>query len=559
MSTEQSSEVIFHPHKWLINFCNHRKPGFQIKEDLVNIETAWQAAETHLGLTDKELTQAIADEFGLGIARYPNETNERLMNMVPRRVAEQYHIFPLAIENERIVVATSHPVDKEMLSVLGFLMNRHIETCIAHPAQIALWTDKDYPEDSDDKENVVVTKSGQEGSASQASLESADSAIVTIVSDMLFEAFSLNASDIHIEPYKEGGIIRYRIDGVLRVVTELPLPIYIPVVQRIKAISRLNLAKKMVPQDGNASLEIKGQPVDLRVSTTPVIGGEKVVIRLLIKSAVSSLDKIGLPEKELIVFQNLLKNSSGVFVITGPTGSGKTTTLYAALKELNKFETCLVTVEDPVEYEIDGIAQIHVNPAQSLTFNTALRSILRQDPDIILVGEVRDEETAETTFRAAMTGHFVMTTLHTNDAITTIPRLIGLGVPETIIADSLRGVASQRLVRKLCAECSTEDQESDADVRTNIKTRYPEAAIKRPVGCSRCADTGYKGRIPLFEIIKIDHELADAIRRKKGTKELREISAQAGNRSIEDVAIETIANGITSIEEVQRVLGNCLV
>jgi type II secretory ATPase GspE/PulE/Tfp pilus assembly ATPase PilB-like protein len=372
---------------------------------------------------------------------------------------------------------------------------------------------------------------------------------------MLLEAFIFKASDLHIEPFQNGGIVRYRIDGMLRIISELPAQIFIPIIQRIKALARLNLAKKMIPQDGSVSLELKGQDVDLRVSTLPVKGGEKVVIRLLVKSVVNKLDDIGLQQQELDAFKNLLQSSEGIFVITGPTGSGKTSTLYAALKELNTPEKCLVTVEDPIEYEIEGIAQVNINPHQNLTFSSALRSILRQDPDVILMGEVRDEETAEITFRAAITGHFVMTTLHTSDAITTISRLVGLGVSRPIIADSLKGVAAQRLIRKLCPSCSLNGPLASDTHGKRFQSIFPNINIMSPSGCDECDHTGYKGRVPLFEIITIDYQLADAIRAGESASRLREIAAQSGARSLYKVALETVSKGLTSAEEINRVLG----
>ncbi|WP_462159509.1 GspE/PulE family protein [Pseudoalteromonas sp. GB56] len=541
---------------WLQRFCNdHAVIDGTLTEHEFDDQSplsAWQSAESIIGVDAVTLTAMIAKHYDLDTVKIKVNMNEELLHYVPRKFAQQYTIFPLDLSDGQLTVASPHPFDRDMESMLEFLTTFHVKTRLASPEIINEWIEKYYHNDLDSKKDIVIKSSLD---SNKKNHQSTDSAIVKIVSEMFLEAFLMKASDIHIEPYQNGGIVRYRIDGMLRVISEVPAPILVPIIQRIKAIARLNLAKKMIPQDGSVSLEMRGHDVDLRVSTLPVQGGEKVVIRLLIKSVVNSIEEIGLQSKELESLKRLLLNSEGIFVITGPTGSGKTSTLYAALKELNAPEKCLVTVEDPVEYEIDGIAQVSINPAQNLTFSAALKSILRQDPDVILMGEIRDEETADMTFRAAITGHFVMTTLHTSDAITTIPRLMGLGVPPPIVADTLKGVAAQRLVRKLCSSCSTVGPLANDTQGQRFNTVFPKLQIKSAVGCEKCKQTGYKGRMPLFEIITMTHQLADAIRAGEDTSTLRKIAAKTGSRTLYEVAIEAICNGHTSAEEVNRVLG----
>lgn len=544
--------------QWLHRFCLENAKGQEISNfsETSCPVSAWQNAEQLLDVDASTLTKMIAEHFDLTIAESPQNISEKLLHYVPLKVAKEYSIFPLSLTDGQLIVASPHPFDADMESMVEFLTTIPVISQLAHPETITKWTEL-YYEDEALSQNDIVIKSNQTNTLStQTDSISANSAIVKIVSEMLLEAFILKASDIHIEPFHGGGIVRYRIDGMLRVISELPAQVFIPIIQRIKAIARLNLAKKMIPQDGSVNLELKGQDVDLRVSTLPVKGGEKVVIRLLIKAAVNQLDEIGLQDKELQTFKNLLQSSEGIFVITGPTGSGKTSTLYAALKEINGPEKCLVTVEDPVEYEIEGIAQVNINPEQNLTFSGALRSILRQDPDVILMGEIRDEETAEITFRAAITGHFVMTTLHTSDAITTIPRLIGLGVSRPIIADSLKGVAAQRLVRKLCSNCRKEGSSAKDKHSERLKHIFPKLNMMTAVGCEKCDQTGYKGRMPLFEIITMDHQLADAIRNGESSSMLRKIATDSGARNLHQVAIEAISKGLTSAEEINRVLGD---
>ena len=544
---------------WLKRFCIEKTTNTNINiESMFNGESAisaWKSAEAILHVDTKTLTQMIAKSYQLEVAKPPTNIPEELLHDVSLTVAREYGIFPIGYSDGLLTVASSHPFDTDMEAMVGFLTTLHVNSILASPELIAQWTELFYQEQML-SENDIIIKSQQLNTLTKRNEpDSSNSAIVKIVSEMLLEAFIFKASDIHIEPFQNGGIVRYRIDGMLRIISELPAQIFIPIIQRIKALARLNLAKKMIPQDGSVSLELKGQDVDLRVSTLPVKGGEKVVIRLLVKSVVNKLDDIGLQQQELDAFKNLLQSSEGIFVITGPTGSGKTSTLYAALKELNTPEKCLVTVEDPIEYEIEGIAQVNINPHQNLTFSSALRSILRQDPDVILMGEVRDEETAEITFRAAITGHFVMTTLHTSDAITTISRLVGLGVSRPIIADSLKGVAAQRLIRKLCPSCSLNGPLASDTHGKRFQSIFPNINIMSPSGCDECDHTGYKGRVPLFEIITIDYQLADAIRAGESASRLREIAAQSGARSLYKVALETVSKGLTSAEEINRVLG----
>jgi type II secretory ATPase GspE/PulE/Tfp pilus assembly ATPase PilB-like protein len=544
---------------WLKRFCIEKTTNTNINiESMFNGESAisaWKSAEAILHVDTKTLTQMIAKSYQLEVAKPPTNIPEELLHYVSLKVAREYGIFPIGYSDGLLTVASSHPFDTDMEAMVGFLTTLHVNSILASPELIAQWTELFYQEQML-SENDIIIKSQQLNTLTKRNEpDSSNSAIVKIVSEMLLEAFIFKASDIHIEPFQNGGIVRYRIDGMLRIISELPAQIFIPIIQRIKALARLNLAKKMIPQDGSVSLELKGQDVDLRVSTLPVKGGEKVVIRLLVKSVVNKLDDIGLQQQELDAFKNLLQSSEGIFVITGPTGSGKTSTLYAALKELNTPEKCLVTVEDPIEYEIEGIAQVNINPHQNLTFSSALRSILRQDPDVILMGEVRDEETAEITFRAAITGHFVMTTLHTSDAITTISRLVGLGVSRPIIADSLKGVAAQRLIRKLCPSCSLNGPLASDTHGKRFQSIFPNINIMSPSGCDECDHTGYKGRVPLFEIITIDYQLADAIRAGESASRLREIAAQSGARSLYKVALETVSKGLTSAEEINRVLG----
>jgi len=548
-------------NRWLQLLVASAWPQTALQPDwfVGGIDDVWRQVCMGAGISSEQLLAEMQRAYGFEPADVPNGLSAELQRRIPREVADRFTLFPLAADARHITLAMANPLDQEALSVVGFLAARSLLIQIADPATIQGWISQFYEKTYDHKTSVVIknqARSLAENAANMAAVgQQEDSAVVQIVSEMLLEAFEKRASDIHVEPFLEGGVVRYRIDGLLQQVATLPQQVFLYIVQRIKTIAGMNVANRLIPQDGSASLMLHGQSVDLRVSTIPVRGGEKAVLRLLVQNTAQSIDEIGLAATELQRLRSVLDNKSGIFVITGPTGSGKTTTLSAILRELNTYERCLVTVEDPVEYQIDGIAQISVNRAQQVTFASALRSILRQDPDVILVGEVRDEETARITFRAALTGHFVMTTLHTNDAITSVPRLLDLGVAPSVLADSVRGLAAQRLVRKLCPHCA-QPAGDDADrYSMELLQHRPQMKLHVAAGCDACGQSGYKGRMPLLELIVIDPALAEAIRSGADASTLRELATLQGNRPMAQVALEVIGRGVTSVEEIHRVMG----
>ncbi|WP_210394742.1 GspE/PulE family protein [Motiliproteus sediminis] len=542
-------------YRWLSQLCNKHQPATTELTLSGTIEDAWAQAAQHLACTPEQLAAMIATDYGFATAELPENSRSELFRLVPRAIAERLLLFPLSETNHHLTVACADPFNDEARSVIGFLTAASYDIAIAPPEQIRLWIDQRY--DTVEHASSVSLKNRPDPLAAGNSgyNAEADSAIVAMVSDMLLEAHSQGASDIHLEPFLDGGAIRYRIDGMLRKVTTLPAPVFVHMLQRVKATCGMNVATRLVPQDGGASVNLNGADVDLRVSTIPVSGGEKAVIRLLSKSASGTIDAIGLPTTEEAALRRIVSHPNGILLITGPTGSGKTTTLYSILKELNTFERCLVTVEDPVEYQIDGIAQIAVNRPQNVTFATALRAILRQDPDVVLVGETRDHETAEIAFQAALTGHLVMSTLHTNDAIATVPRLLDLQIHPAILADSIRGLASQRLVRSLCPHCASDTPTNRDTQSLRFKAYAPDAPLRVARGCDACQKTGYIGRFPLLEVVEVSAEIADAIRRGDDTVTLRAIADQQGNRPMAVIAADAIQAGRTSAEEVHRVMG----
>jgi general secretion pathway protein E len=380
-----------------------------------------------------------------------------------------------------------------------------------------------------------------------------DAPVIRLINALIAEAVKVKASDIHIEPYETGLSVRLRIDGVLREVLALP-PRLIPViVSRVKVMARLDIAEKRVPQDGRISIALGGKTVDVRVSTLPVRFGERVVMRILDKEAARlDLDALGMPGEEKARFRQTLTRPNGIILVTGPTGSGKTTTLYAALTILNDPSRNILTVEDPVEYAIDGIGQTQINPKVGMTFATGLRAILRQNPDIVMVGEIRDVETAEIAIQAALTGHLVLSTVHTNSAVGAVTRLRDMGAEPFLLSSTIAAVLAQRLVRRLCPSCK-EAYEADAAERTLLEASVDKVMLYRPVGCGRCAQTGYEGRIGVYELIVSDERLKTLIHDDAGEQELAAHAFRRA-RTLAQCGFSHVLAGTTSLEEVLRVV-----
>jgi type II secretory ATPase GspE/PulE/Tfp pilus assembly ATPase PilB-like protein len=504
----------------------------------------WEHACSALDISMSELVKNISTIFSIDLAVLPISRLD--ISDIHESILEKYNVIALKEDDRSILFATANPLDQEVSSTLAFLTDKHVEFAISAPTEIATWLSNH----STGNYESTVNYSASQGVD--------NSATVRLVRKVLEQAISDRASDVHVEPLKGEGIVRFRIDGLLYKITTLPLPVFKQVGQRIKAVSNMDVTNNIVPQDGHVHLDTDQGGLDLRVSSMPVKGGEKFVIRLLQNNATKSLDEQNFLASELEKLKDLMNRQSGILVISGPTGSGKTTTLNSAIQEVNSVDKCIITIEDPIEYEIEGVAQINVNPAQGLTFDTALSHILRQDPDVILVGEIRNNETANTAIRSALTGHLVLTTLHTNDAITVIPRLKDLGVSDALLADSLKGLAAQRLVRKLCPRCATKTETPLSKLEHDFVEVNENLPAMRSQGCNACNNSGFIGRIPLLEILIVDEVLADAIRSGATTKQLTSLAKQQGMRTLADVATEHILNGSTTVEEVFRVLGNDL-
>jgi len=405
-----------------------------------------------------------------------------------------------------------------------------------------------------------IDKEGEEKEESffENLLEGSDSPVIQLLNSIFLKAVRTNVSDIHFEPFADTVSVRFRLDGVLHEVQTLPKSAYPQVVSRIKVISKLNVAEKRLPQDGRIRVKIGNKELDMRVSTLPTVFGERIVIRLLDKSnKILTLEELGFSPEDREKYERIIKKPHGLVLITGPTGSGKSTTLYASLLKLKSPRKNIITIEDPVEYQIQGISQIQVNPQINLTFANGLRSILRQDPDIIMVGEIRDLETAEIAIHASMTGHLVLSTLHTNDAPSAVARLVDMGVEPFLIASSLEGVIAQRLVRRICENCKEEREISDVE-KEEILKYYPSKDIKNSYlyygkGCEECLGTGYRGRIAIYEIMEVDEEIRGLISKNVETADLRKKAMEKGMKTLVQDGIEKVLKGITTIEEVLQV------
>ncbi len=386
-------------------------------------------------------------------------------------------------------------------------------------------------------------------------MESQDDApIIKLLNAVLTQAIEEGASDVHIEPLETQVVIRYRVEGVLSVVFEPPLALAGRIVARIKVMARLNIAERRVPQDGRMSLRLAGRLIDIRVSTLPTYYGERVVMRILEKDAGPlTLEQIGMSEDVSQQLRKLIRSPHGIFLVTGPTGSGKTTTLYAALQEVRTPGVNIITIEDPVEYDLDGVGQTPVNVKTGMTFARGLRAILRQDPDIIMVGEVRDLETAEVSVQASLTGHMVFSTLHTNDAVGSVTRLMDMGVEPYLVASSLLGVMAQRLVRKLCVDCRLEHSADEGEKQLLGRENDDQVMIFYPQGCEHCAYTGYKGRTGIYEFMLINEQIQHLIHDFEGESSLRKAARQNGMKSLREDGVIKVLSGITSLEEVLRV------
>jgi type IV pilus assembly protein PilB len=522
-------------------------------------------------ITEEQLVQALAEQMGMQIIELADRPlPEDLRSKISEAMAQLYRVVPVAFDNDTLTVATCDPQNLRIQDELYTLLGYKIRMVVASETDILKVIDKHYSADKETMETIVSDIEGdldlkaqaeklmkQEGPMDLTGIEAlAESAPVRKLLNMvLLLAIKDHASDIHFEPFEDEFRIRIKADGVLFEMVPPPRHLAFAITTRIKVMANLDIAERRLPQDGRIELSVGGHPVDLRVAVMPTLFGESVVMRVLDRSVVSlSLAKVGMDPPTLKTFRQIIDRPNGIVLVTGPTGSGKTTTLYSALSELNSIEDKLITTEDPVEYDIDGIVQIPVDPDIGVTFASCLRAILRQDPDIILVGEIRDLETAQIAVQASLTGHLVFSTLHTNDAPSTITRMKDMGIPTFLITACVEAILAQRLVRRVCAQCREETKATDEQLAEIGLTRAEIGNKKfyRGKGCDVCNNTGYKGRVGLFELMIINDELREMIMNNVQIDELRKAARDFGMVTLRDAGINFMHDGVTTIEEVIR-------
>ncbi len=518
-------------------------------------------------ITDADLRIAIAKQSGMEPVDLDEVTvTADLLEMVPAHVAETYQVIPVEFDGTVLTLAVADPQNISALDDMKFMLNLEVKGALSDPESIERAMEKYYADRAEsmesllgsiDKDEIEVLDDTRHEMLDLDQLEKDVNAapVVKLLNMVLLSAIKDRASDIHLEPFEKEFKIRYRVDGVLYEMMPPPIQLARAVISRVKVMSSLDIAETRLPQDGRIELNISGRPVDLRVSTLPTMYGESVVMRVLDRGQVSlDMENIGLRAQDLEVLRQLILKPNGIILVTGPTGSGKTTTLYSCLNEANDPATKIITTEDPVEYKIDGIIQIPINDDIGVTYAKCLRAILRQDPDKILVGEIRDLETAQIAVEASLTGHVVFSTLHTNDAPSSIIRLIDLGIEAFLLTATVEAVVAQRLVRRVCDECKVEYEPTD-DMLMELELTPSDVQDRTffyGKGCKECNGSGYKGRIALFEIMVMSDRLRDRIMDGSSTQELQIVAREDGMRTLRDAGLLHIYDGITTIEEVVK-------
>ena len=520
-------------------------------------------------ITEEQGLELIAQMLGaervdLEHMSVPAET----LQAVPGSVARMYSVMPVAVEGNAVTFAVSDLISPEVSDEISFVLSKDVLFAVASQEEIASAISRYYGTEDESMKDMLSSLEGELEGAGElmesgarmedlASMEAAANSrpVVKFVNLVLYQAVQDRASDIHFEPFENEFKIRYRVDGALYEMAPPPRHLALPVTSRLKVISGLNIAERRVPQDGRIQLPVAGRMIDFRVSTLPTQFGESVVLRVLDRSTVSlDLENIGMPDDIYQYFCEDIDKPNGIVVVTGPTGSGKTTTLYSALRRLNTIENKLLTAEEPVEYEIDGIVQVPIHEAIGVTFGKVLRAFLRQDPDIIMVGEIRDVDTSEIAIQASLTGHLVFSTLHTNDAAGAITRLIDMGIEPFLIASTLEAILGQRLVRTICNNCKTEYQPT-AEILSQLGLTESQVG-GRPffygAGCSYCNQTGYKGRRGIYEYLRIKDPIRELINQRKPTLVIRDKAVELGMRTLREDGIRCILDGYTTVEEVLK-------
>lgn len=518
-------------------------------------------------LTEEDVLAVMASVFGMELVDISRvEVPEDARNLVPGEMARKLGIVPLFKTGNTLTVALADPTNFDTLDSLRYALPCDVEGVIAPRQQITQVMAMLYPEQTQsDMDSILdefkegeiqVGSAGLEDQLGVSDSEDADAPIIRLCASLIVRAFENRASDIHLEPMERKFRVRFRIDGVLREQESPPKRLQGAILQRFKLMSNMKLSEKRIPQDGRIQINVRGRELDLRVSTVPTNHGESIVMRILDKQSIAlGLPELGMLSDDQQTFENLIQLPDGVLLVTGPTGSGKTTTLYACLGQINLPDRKIITVEDPVEYQLTGINQVHVASDIGMTFAAALRSMLRQAPNIIMIGEIRDLETASIATEAALTGHLVFSTLHTNDAPSAITRLLDIGVKPFLVASALQAAMAQRLCRSICSECKVPYQASERELRMlgQAAEEVMNFELFRGEGCTRCGMSGYRGRKGIFEIFRIDDEIQHMIFERSGARELRARAREMGMKTLREDGIRKALAGITTVEEVLRV------
>ncbi len=560
---------------------NERIGELLVKENLLSAEQLRKAREetrakggrlgaqiTQLGFLDEnELTDFVAKQYGVPSINLDEfEIESAVIQLIPEEVAVKHTVIPVNRAGSTLILATADPSNIFALDDIKFLTGYNIQPVVAAEEAIRRAVEKYYDQSASleevmgdfDDSDIDLVHDADDVDVNTLAKESEDAPVIKLVNLVLTEAVKKGASDIHVEPYEKSFRVRYRIDGVLYEAMKPPMKLKNAITSRMKIMAELDIAERRLPQDGRIKLKMgRGKEMDFRVSVLPTLFGEKVVMRLLDKSNLQlDMTKLGFEQTQLDVFLRCIHQPFGMVLVTGPTGSGKTTTLYSALADLNKTSENLSTAEDPVEFNLAGINQVQMHEEIGLNFASALRSFLRQDPDIIMVGEIRDFETAEIAVKAALTGHMVLSTLHTNDAPSTINRLLNMGIEPFLVASSVNCIVAQRLARKVCLECREADPEvtTEALVAAGMAAELAKKiAPSKGRGCRTCAETGYKGRIALYEVMQLKDELKEFVLNGASALELKREAIRLGMKTLRASALSKLAEGTTTLAEVVRV------
>src|SRR5467141_2062645 len=550
------------PDEWLAQSVEGLTPERlqELRAKAQSGRTLWDCVVAEKIATDAQIIEKLSHRFRLKIADTA-KIDLSARDGVPEQLARRYHVLPLRLTDSYLELGTANPFDLDAEKALAFATAREIRLFLLAPSKISEKLDEMYRADKAiDKllegmgdQDVLTTLSPPPEELNISEADASQKPVVRLVDMIISEGILSRASDIHVEPEEGGVAVRYRIDGVLRQVMKIPRQAGLPLISRIKIMSSLDIADRLRPQDGRARVAVNGQPIDLRVSTLPAALGEKVVIRILdSRATVKSLDSLGLNTNETEGIKRLLENHEGIILVTGPTGSGKTTTLYSCINQIKSEGVNIVTVEHPVEYRMQGIVQVQVQEKAGLTFASALRLILRQDPNVVLIGEIRDRETAQIAVQASLTGHLVLSTLHTNDAANAVTRLVDIGVEAYKIAAALRGVVAQRLMRKLCPTCKEVWMETPPDrLRKWIPTGTP---LYRAAGCPDCAMTGYRGRFSIVEVLTVSAEVERRIAAGETAEHIAGAARRSGMKGLWDSGLAHVLRGESTLDELTRVV-----